>query len=110
MIAGLFIVFGSSPAVPLLKPHAELSGPVSRLVYVLGIVLAIAVSRVGGTVGRRVAALVTAGLLPGLVTIVPFSIESGQTELMVFFLGSLLVTVLVWPLAIVSWQRQVRRA
>jgi hypothetical protein len=105
---------GWRPAVPFWRAALvpDLGGPavvmfggsVSSLLYVLGIVLAIAVSRVGGTVGRRVAALVTAGFLPGLVNIVTLPVASGQTPFMVFWLGGLVVTVLVWPLAIVSWK------
>jgi hypothetical protein len=74
----------------LVSPAAPLSDHFFGLLDVLSIAVAIVVSRVRGAVGGRVAALIVAGFLPGL--------------------GSLLVAVLVWPLAIASWKRQVRRA
>jgi hypothetical protein len=77
-----------------------------RLLGVLAIALAVAVTRVPGPVGRRVAGLVAAGLLPSLAATVPSRLYGGLAAWLVI----LLVAVLVWPVAIVSWRGRVRRA
>jgi hypothetical protein len=108
MIAGLSVVFGFSLVVDLLTPSAPLPGPVFSLLDVLSIAIAIVVTRVRGAAGGRVAVLVAAGLLPGLASIFPFA--GDLTATVVSLLGSLLVAVLVWPVAIASRKGQVRRA
>jgi hypothetical protein len=60
-------------------------------------------------VGRRVAGLVATGLLPTLAITIPLSGYPGGWDL-VPLLVILLVAVLVWPVAIVSWLGRVRRA
>jgi hypothetical protein len=78
-----------------------------RPLDVLAVAAAIVLTRMPGTAGGRVAALVVTGLLPGLAG--DFSFADNQTAYMVFLLGSLLVAVLVWPVAITSWKGRARR-
>jgi hypothetical protein len=70
----------------------------------------IVISSPRDTAGSRVATLIAAGLLPGLVSTLTFLVAGDQTAEVVLALGLLLVTVLVWPLAITSWKGQARRA
>jgi hypothetical protein len=107
MIAGLSVLVGWPSIVLLLNPAAPLSDPVFRLLDVLTFAAVIAVSSPRDTAGSRVAALIAAGLLPGLVSTLTFLVAGDQTATVVFALGALLVTVLVWPLAIASWKRRV---
>ena len=104
MIATLSVIFGYPFVVLLLSPSAQLFGPVVSLLDVLAITVAVIVSRVRGPAGGRVAALVAAWLLPGLIGDIPFA--GNLTADTVAWFGSLVLTVLVWPLAIVSWKRQ----
>jgi len=76
-----------------------------RLLGVAAIALAVALTRARGPAGRRVAGLVAAGLLPSLVLIIPALYDSLADVLVI-----LVVAVLVWPVAIVSWLGRVRRA
>jgi len=101
MIAGLSAGFGFPAIVQLVHPAAPLGDLAFRLLGVLAIALAVAVTRVPGPVGRRVAGLVAAGLLPSLAVAIPL-----VNPLLVI----LLVAVLVWPVAIVSWLGRARRA
>ena len=119
MIAGLSAGFGFRSIVQLVNPAAPTGDLAFRLLSVLAIALAVAVTRVPGPVGRRVAGLVAAGLLPSLALLLAPAAFSGR-----FFLGahfwvgfsgmsllvSLLAAVLVWPVAIISWRGRVRRA
>jgi hypothetical protein len=105
MIAGLSAGFGFPSIVQLVHPAAPMGDLAFRLLGVLAIVLAVAVTRVRGSVGRRVAGLVAAGLLPSLVLTIPVLYGSLADVLVI-----LVVAVLVWPVAIVSWLGQVRRA
>ena len=66
MIAGLSAGFGFRSIVQLANPAAPTGDLAFRLLGVLAITVAVAVTRVRGPVGRRVAGLVAAGLLPGL--------------------------------------------
>jgi hypothetical protein len=70
-------------------------------------VVAIALTHVRGTPGGRVSALVATGLLPGLAG--DFSFAGSLTAYMVSLLSSLLVAVLMWPVAITSWKGRARR-
>ncbi len=110
MIAGLSVISGWPSAVLLLYPAAPLSDPAFRLLDVLAIAVVIVVSPSRDTAGSRVAALIAAGLLPGLASTLTLLIAGDQTAAVVIVLGSLLVTALVWPLAIASWKGQARRA
>jgi hypothetical protein len=101
MIAGLSAGFGFPAIVQLVHPAAPLGDLAFRLLGVLAIALAIAVTRVPGPVDRRVAGLVAAGLLPSLAFAIPL-----VDPLLVI----LLVAMLVWPVAIVSWLGRARRA
>ena len=101
MIAGLSAGFGFPAIVQLVHPAAPLGDLAFRLLSVLAIALAVAVTRVPGPVGRRVAGLLAAVLLPSLA----FAIHLVDPLLVI-----LLVAVLVWPVAIVSRLGRVRRA
>ena len=106
MIAGLSAGFGFPAIVQLVHPAARVGDLAFRLLGVLAIALAVAVTRVRSPVGRRVAGLVAVGLLPSLAVTLPYSLFGGLAPLLVI----LLVAALVWPVAIVSWLGRVRRA
>jgi len=106
MIAGLSAGFGFPAIVQLVHPAAPVGDLAFRLLGVLAIALAVAATRVRGPAGRRVAGLVAAGLLPSLAVTLPYPLYGGLAPLLVI----LLVVVLVWPVAIVSWLGRVRRA
>jgi hypothetical protein len=103
MIAGLSAGFGFPAIVQLVNPAAPIWDLAFRLLDVLAITVAVAVTRVRGPVGRRVAGLVATGLLPTLAVSIPLR------DVPVPVLVSLLAAVLVWPVAIVSWRGRVRR-
>jgi hypothetical protein len=107
MIAGLSAGFGFPAIVQLVDPAAPVGDLVFRLLGVLAIAVAVAVTCVRGPVGRRVAGLVATGLLPSLAVTLPLRDFTAAT--LVLFLVSLLAAVLVWPVAIVSWRGRVRR-
>jgi hypothetical protein len=106
MIAALSAGFGFPSIVQLVHPAARSGDLAFRLLGVLAIALAVAVTRVPGPVGRRVAGLLAAGLLPSLAATVPSPLYGGLAAWLVI----LAVAVLVWPVAIVSWRGRVRRA
>ena len=105
MIAGLSAGFGFPSIVQLVHPAARSGDLAFRLLGVLAIALAVAVTRVPGPAGRRVAGLVAAGLLPSLAATLPYPFYGGPAPWLVI----LVVAVLVWPVAIVSWRGRVRR-
>jgi len=110
MIAGLSAGFGFPAIVQLVNPAAPLGDLAFRLLGVLAAAaaLAVAVTCVRGPVGRRVAGLVAAGLLPSLVLAIPVlygSLYGGLAAWLVI----LVVAVLVWPVAIVSWRGRAER-
>jgi hypothetical protein len=98
MIAGLSAGFGFPSIVQLVHPAAPSGDLAFRLLGVLAIALAVAVTRVRSPVGRRVAGLVAAGLLPSLAVTLPYPFYRGLAAWLVI----LVVAVLVWPVAIVS--------
>jgi hypothetical protein len=118
MIAGLSAGFGFPSIVQLVNPAAPMGDLAFRLLGVLAITVAVAVTWVRSPVGRRVAGLVAAGLLPSLALLLAPAAFSGR-----FFLGahfwvgfsgmsllvSLLAAVLVWPVAIISWRGRAER-
>ena len=106
MIAGLSAGFGFPAIVQLVHPAAPLGDLAFRLLGVLAIALAVAVTRVPGPVGRRVAGLLAAGLLPSLAFALPYPFYGGPAPWLVI----LVVAVLVWPVAIVSRLGRARRA
>ena len=71
MIAGLSAGFGFPFIVPLVNPAAPIWDLAFRLLDVLAIAVAVAVTCVRGPVGRRVAGLVATGLLPTLAVAIP---------------------------------------
>ena len=103
MIAGLSAGFGFPSIVQLVHPAAPVGDLAFRLLGVLAIALAVAVTRVRGPAGRRGAGRVAAGLLPSLVLTIPVLYDSLADVLVI-----LVVAVLVWPVAIVSWLGRVR--
>jgi hypothetical protein len=103
MIAGLSAGFGFPSIVQLADPAAPVGDLAFRLLGVLAIAVAVAVTRVRGPVGRRVAGLAATGLLPSLAVAIPLRDPA------VILVPMLLVAVLVWPVAIVSWRGRVRR-
>jgi hypothetical protein len=107
MIAGLSAGFGFPSIVQLADPAAPVGDLAFRLLGVLAIAVAVAVTRVRGPVGRRVAGLVATGLLPSLAVAIPLRDE--PAGFLVSMIVILLVAVLVWPVAIVSWRGRVRR-
>lgn len=109
MIAGLSAGFGFNLIVQLADPAAPVVDLAFRLLGVLVIAVAVAVTRVRGPVGRRVTGLVAAGLLPSLAVTIPLFDYPGGWDL-VPLLVILLAAVLVWPVAIVSWRGRVSRA
>jgi hypothetical protein len=104
MTAGLAAGFGFPSIVQLADPAAPIWDLAFRLLGVLAIAVAVAVTCVRGPVGRRVAGLMATGLLPSLALTIPVR-ELG----LVVILVSLLIAVLVWPVAIVSWRGRFRR-
>ncbi len=107
MIAGLSAGFGFPSIVQLADPAAPIWDLAFRLLGVLAIAVAVAVTCVRGPVGRRVAGLAATGLLPTLAVTIP--LRNVPAVFLVPILVSLLVAVLVWPVAIVSWRGRVRR-
>ena len=105
MIAGLSAGFGFPAIVQLVHPAAPVGDLAFRLLGVLAIALAVAVTRVRSPAGRRVAGLVAAGLLPSFEVTLPYPLYGGLASLLVI----LVVAVLVWPVAIVSWLGRFRR-
>jgi hypothetical protein len=99
MTAALSAGFGFPSIVQLVHPAAPAGDLAFRLLGVLAIALAVAVTRVCSPGGRRVAGLVATGLLPSLALL----LGGGLADLLVTLLVMLLVAVLVWPVAIVSW-------
>ncbi len=106
MIAGLSAGFGFPSIVQLVYPATPSGDLAFRLLGVLAIALAVAVTRVRSPAGRRVAGLVATGLLPSLAVTLPYPLYGGLAAWLVI----LVVAVLVWPVAIVSWRGRVRRA
>jgi hypothetical protein len=107
MIAGLSAGFGVPAIVQLADPAAPLGDLAFSLLGVLAIAVAVAVTRVRGPVGRRVAGLVATGLLPSLAVSIP--LRDVPAAFLVPLLVSLLAAVLVWPVAIVSWRGRAER-
>jgi hypothetical protein len=105
MIAGLSAGFGFPAIVQLVNPAAPMGDLAFRLLAVLA--AAVAVTCLRGPVGRRVAGLVATGLLPSLAGSIP--LRGVPAVFLVPMLVSLLAAVLVWPVAIVSWQGAERR-
>ena len=107
MIAGLSAGFGFPAIVQLADPAAPIWDLAFRLLGVLAIAVAVAVTCVRGPVGRRVAGLVAAGLLPSLAVAIP--LRDVPAVFPVPVLVSLFAAVLVWPVAIVSWRGRAER-
>ena len=108
MIAVLSVVFGFTAVVYLVKPSASLTGSGVTLLGVLALLVSVVVTRLRGTVGWRVSALVAAPAFLLDAVAIPFA--GSLTATMVLALANLLFAVLVWPVAIASWHGRVRRS
>ena len=108
MIAVLSVVFGLTAVVYLVKPSASLTGSGFAFLGVLALAVAVVITRVRGTVGWRVSALVAAPAFLLDAVSIPFA--GSLTATAVLSLGNLLFAVLVWPVAIASWRGRVRRS
>ena len=86
----------------------SLAGSAFGFLGVLALAVAVVVTRVRGTVGWRVSALVAAPAFLLDVVAIPFA--GSLTATAVLSLGNLLFAVLVWPVAIASWRARVRRS
>jgi hypothetical protein len=75
------------------------------LLSALAIAVALAVTRVRGLADGRVTVLIAIGFLLDLD---PFA--GTLLSDVVLLLGTLLLTLLVWPVAIASWKKRPRRA
>jgi hypothetical protein len=102
MIAGLSVVFGYSAVVYLVSPSASWDGSGFLVLDVLTIAVAAVVTRVPGTVGWRVAVLVTVPML--LLDVVSIVFGGSGAAILVPLLGTLLFALLMWPVAIASWR------
>ena len=105
MIAALSAGFGFPFIVLRVHPAAlALTGDLAfRLLGILAIAVAVAVTCVRGPVGRRVAGLIATGLLPSLA-LATIPLRDVPAVILVPTLVSLLAAVLVWPVAIISWR------
>jgi hypothetical protein len=130
MIAGLSAGFGFPSIVQLVDPAAPMGdlhfrqpgglapGDLAfslapgdlefRLLGVLAIAVAVAVTCVRVPVGRRVAGLMATGLLPSLATTIP--LRDVPAVILMPLTVILLGNVLVWPVAILSWRGRVSHA
>ena len=108
MIAGLSAAFGFPAIVQLVNPAAPTGDLAFRLLGVLAITVAVAVTCVRSPVGRRVAGLVATGLLPSLA-LATIPLRDVPAVILVPSLVSLFAAVLVWPVAIVSWRGRAER-
>jgi hypothetical protein len=108
MIAGLSVVFGFTEVVYLVRPSVSLAGFAFSFLGVLTLAVTVVITRVRGTVGWRVSALVAGPALLLDAVAIPFA--GSSTASVVLSLASLLFAVLVWPVAIASWRGRVRRS
>ncbi len=108
MIAGLSVVFGFTEVVYLVRPSVSLAGSAFSFLGVLTLAVAVVITRVRGTVGWRVSALVAGPALLLDAVAIPFA--GSSTASVVLSLASLLFAVLVWLVAIASWRGRVRRS
>jgi len=108
MIAGLSVVFGFTEVVYLVRPSVSLAGSAFSFLGVLTLAVAVVITRVRGTVGWRVSALVAGPALLLDAVAIPFA--GSSTASVVLSLASLLFAVFVWLVAIASWRGRVRRS
>ncbi|MGD0246304.1 MAG: hypothetical protein ABSB59_39080 [Streptosporangiaceae bacterium] len=99
----MIAVLSAGSAVPalfdLVSRYVLLAGPAYSLLSALAIAVALAVTRARGLTSGRVTALLAIGFL---VDLDPFT--GTMTSDVVLLLGTLLLTLLVWPVAIASWK------
>jgi hypothetical protein len=105
MIAVLSVGSGLPAIFDLVSPYVLVAGPAYSLLSALAIAIAFAVTRVCGLADGRVTALIAIGFLLDLD---PFT--GTMISDVVLLLGTLLLTLLVWPVAIASWKKRPRRA
>jgi hypothetical protein len=106
MTAALSAGFGFPSIVQPAHPGAPAGDLAFRLLDVLAITLAVAVTRACRPAGRRVAGLAATGLLPSLALLPGFALA----DVLVTLIIMLLAAVLLWPVAIASRLGRVGRA
>ncbi len=105
VIAVLSVGSGLPAIFDLVSPYVLVAGAAYSLLSALAIVVAFAVTRVRGLTDGRVTALIAIGFLLDLD---PFT--GTMISDVALLLGTLLLTLLVWPVAIASWKKRPRRA
>jgi hypothetical protein len=105
MIAVLSVGSGLPAIFDLMSSYVLVASAAYGLLSALAIAVALAVTRVGGLADGRVTALIAIGFLLDLD---PFA--GTVLSDVVLLLGTLLLTLLVWPVAIASWNKRPRRA
>jgi hypothetical protein len=108
MVAGLAAAFGFPALVLLVSPFMSWPDYTWNILGTLAVAAAVIATCARGPAGGRVAVLVAAGPLAGLAGSLPFL--SAVAATVVSMLPSLLIAVLVWPVAIASWKGTVSRA
>ena len=99
MIAVLSVGSGVPALFDLVSPYVLVAGPAYSLLSALAIAVALAVTRVRGLTSGWVTVLLAIGFL---VDLDPFT--GTMTADVVLLLGTLLLALLVWPVAIASWK------
>jgi hypothetical protein len=103
MIVILAVGSGVPAIFDLVSSYVLVAGPAYSLLSALAIVVALAVTRARGLADGRVTALIAIGFLLDLD---PFT--GTMISDVVLLLGTLLLTLLVWPVAIASWKKRPR--
>jgi hypothetical protein len=105
LIAVLSVGSGLPAIFDLVSSYVLVASAAYGLLSALAIAVALAVTRVGGLADGRVTVLIAIGFLLDLD---PFA--GTVLSDVVLLLGTLLLTLLVWPVAIASWKKRPRRA
>jgi hypothetical protein len=105
LIAVLSVGSGLPAIFDLVSSYVLVASAAYGLLSALAIAVALAVTRVRGLADGRVTVLIAIGFLLDLD---PFA--GTLLSDVVLLLGTLLLTLLVWPVAIASWKKRPRRA
>jgi hypothetical protein len=109
IVVGLAVCFGCAAIVLPLTSIAPWGSAALRLLAITAIAITIVLGCVRGAVDWRVAVLAAPTFLLSLVN-VPFIAQGALLAVViVLWLSSLALAVLVWPVAVASWWRRVRR-
>jgi hypothetical protein len=105
----MIAVLSAGSAIPalfdLVSPYVLVAGPAYSLLSALAIAVALAVTRVRGLTSGRVTVLLATGFLLDLD---PFA--GTMISDVALLLATLLLALLVWPVAIASWKKRPRPA